>query len=501
MIESETLEWLLFQFDTGASTAENDPLLEVAKIETQQFHDLYWQDRIDIIKGIKGAGKTALYRLCYFLRKHLIDSKKLYCIFGVEASGDPVFRLYQKEFDDYTEIEFENFWNIYFITLVYSLVSSTKQLKEILQPDLAKIDSILSEIGLKVTKSGFTLKDSINAIQKIFRSVKVKVGVRTDVDPSTAQIKSVSPLVEIEPRQAEDISVRPLYVAGFRDVITSIVASHGITIWVMLDRLDEVFPHRSDVEKTGLRGLLKASYNFSHPNLRIKIFLRDDIIGYLASEGFTALTHVTDRCSSTMSWSQDELLYLVIKRISSIQAFERYFKIEKQLVDSQKDYREKLFYTIFPKKIGTTPTMDWIYSNCADSNNIVTPRDIIDFFKFAKAEQLKQFKLNPKDQEHLILPDTFKKALEELSKHKKDTFLFAEFPHFKDIFLKFEGNCSEYDQASLAALLGKDHLKVIDDLKSIGFLKYIPKSGTFRIPVIWRKGLNIRRKKMIAMKA
>jgi hypothetical protein len=114
------------------------------------------------------------------------------------------------------------------------LVSSTKQLKEILQPDLAKIDSILSEIGLKVTKSGFTLKDSINAIQKIFRSVKVKVGVQTDVDPSTAQIKSVFPLVEIEPRQAEDISVRPLYVAGFRDVITSIVASHGITIWVML---------------------------------------------------------------------------------------------------------------------------------------------------------------------------------------------------------------------------------------------------------------------------
>jgi hypothetical protein len=75
MIESETLEYLLFQFDTGASTAENDPLLEVAKIETQQFHDLYWQDRIDIIKGIKGAGKTALYRLCYFLRKHLIDKK------------------------------------------------------------------------------------------------------------------------------------------------------------------------------------------------------------------------------------------------------------------------------------------------------------------------------------------------------------------------------------------------------------------------------------------
>lgn len=500
MIESKQLEALLFSFNIGTSTAENDPLLEVAKIETQQFHDLYYQDRIDIVKGIKGAGKTALYRLLYLLNKFLIKEKNLYCVFGVEASGDPVFRLYQKEFEDYSEIEFENFWNIYFIALVYNLVYTTKELKEKLQQDLPKIDKILSDVGLKFTKSGFSLKDSINAIQKILRSIKIKVAVKTDLDPATALIKSVSPLIELEPRQIEEISVRPIYVAGFRDLLTEIISKHGIKIWVMLDRLDEVFPHRSEVEKTGLRGLLKASYNFSHPNLRIKIFLRDDIIGYLAAEGFTALTHITDRCSSTMSWSKDDLLYLIMKRILSLDPFMEYYGIDKDLIDNQKEYREKLFYTIFPKKIGKTSTMDWIYANCADSNNIVTPRDIIDFFNSAKAEQLKQYKLNPKDQEHLIQPEIFKKALEELSRHKKDTFLFAEFPHLKEQFLKFEGNQSEYDQASLVDLIGTNQLKVIDDLKSIGFLRYIPKSSTYKVPVIWRKGLNIRRAKKLALK-
>jgi len=498
MIDAERLEFLLYEFNTGASTAENDPLLEVAKIETQQYYDLYYQDRIDIIKGIKGAGKTALYRLFFFLNNYLITKKKLYCIFGVEATGDPVFRLYQKEFEDYSDIEFENFWNTYFFALVYNLIYSTGDLKETLRQDLPAIDKILSDVGLKFTKDGFTLKDSISAIQKIFRSIKIKVGIKADLDPTTALIKSVYPLIEVEPKYLEGITKRPLYVAGFRDLITAIIAKHKITIWVMLDRLDEVFPHRSEVEKKGLRGLLKAAYNFSHPNLRIKIFLRDDIIGYLAAEGFTALTHVTDRCSSTMSWSKDELLYLVMKRLSSIDAFKRYYEIDRGLIDSQEEYRKKLFYTIFPKKIGRTPTMEWIYSNCADSNDIVTPRDIIDFFNFAKAEQLKQFKLNPKGQEYLILPDTFKKALKELSRHKKDTFLFAEFPHLKEIFLKFEGNCSEYDQASLAEVLGDNYIKIIDDLKSIGFLKYVPKSATLRIPVIWRKGLNIRRKKKLA---
>ena len=501
MIQSEILDYLLLQFDLGASTAEKDPLLEKAKIETQQFHDLYWQDRIDIVRGIKGAGKTALYRLFSLLQDFLIQDKNLYCVFGVEATGDPIFRLYRKEFEDYNEIEFENFWNIYFIALVYNLIYATNHLKDILRQDLPTIDKILSDIGLKFSKNSFTTKDTINAIQRLIRSFKIRVGIKADLDPSSAMIKSIYPLVEVEPMHLAEIATRPLYVAGFRDLLTSIIVKHGIAIWVMLDRLDEVFPHRSEVEKKGLRSLLRAAYNFSKPNLRIKIFLRDDIIEYLAAEGFTALTHVIDRCSSTMSWSKDELLYLVMKRVSSNDAFKQHYNINEQGIDNQKEYREKLFYTIFPKKIGRTPTMDWIYTNCADSNNIVTPRDIIDFFNFAKAEQLKQFKLNPKDQEYLIVPDTFKKALEELSKRKKDTFLFAEFPHLKEIFLKFESNCSEYDQASLTEILGENYAKTVDDLKSIGFLKYVPKSATLRIPVIWRKGLNIRRKKKLVPKA
>jgi hypothetical protein len=500
MITSDMLQYLLFQFDLGASTAENDPLLEKAKIETQQFHDLFWHDRIDIVKGIKGAGKTALYRLFFFLQSYLIEKKNLYCVFGVEATGDPIFRLYKKEFEDYSEIEFENFWNIYFIALVYYLINTTPELKQKLQHDLAKIDEILSDIGLKFTKNQFTLTESISSIQKLFRSSKFTVGIKAEIDQRSGLMKSIGPVLEIDPRQAEEVSKRPLYVAGFREELTKIISSHAIKIWLMLDRLDEVFPHRSEIEKKGLRGLLKASYNLSNPNLRVKIFLRDDIIEYLASEGFTALTHVIDRCSSTMSWSKDELLHLITKRISSLEAFKNYYEIDIKLIDTDKAYREALFYNIFPKKIGKTATMDWIFSNCADSNNIVTPRDMIDLFKFAKAEQLKQYRLNPREQENLIQRETFKKALDELSRHKKDTFLFAEFPHLKAQFLKFEGNCSEYDQASIGEYLGSDYPKILDDLKSIGFIRYIPKSGTYKIPVIWRKGLNIRRAKKLAKK-
>ncbi len=495
MIDTENLNWLLSQFDLGTSTAENDPLLETAKIETQEFHDLYLYDRIDIIKGIKGSGKTAIYRLFSLLQEFLIEKNNLFCVFGVEPTGDPVFRLYRKEFEAFNEIEFENFWSVYFVALVYNLIYTTPKLKAFLNNDLQKIDALLSDIGLKITKEGFSLKDSISSIQKIFSNKKIKLSLQTNIDPATAQITSVSPTIEIDPKGAEEISNRPIYLAHFRDQLAGILNNNKVKIWVMLDRLDEVFPHRSDVEKIGLRGLLKASYNFSHPNLRTKIFLRDDIMEYLAADGFTALTHVTDRCSSTMSWSKEELLYLITKRISALPLFTKHFEINKNLIDSDKTYREGIFYKIFPKRIGKTLTMDWIFTKCADANNIVTPRDMIDLFKFAKSEQFKQYKLNPKSQEYLILPDTFKKAVEELSKHKKEKFLFAEFPHLKDYFFKFEGGYSEYDKENIAKVLGTDHLKIIDVLKSIGFIKYIPKSAVYKIPTIWRKGLNIRRGK------
>lgn len=494
MIAKEHVETLLNLFDIGASTAENDPLLEAAKIETQEYYDLYHKDRIDIVKGIKGSGKTALYRLFYFLREYSADTKSLYCIFGIEASGDPVFRLFYEDFRNYGAIEFENFWNVYFILLINDLFNEDDKLDKILGKDKAELKKIISEIGINIGSTGYTLKDSISAIQKIFLSANIKMGMKAEINQNQSA-GSLTPLLEIDPKILEDIKKKPIYIAEFRDRVKKILEKHGIKIWIMLDRLDEVFPHRSDIEKNGLKGLLKSSYNFSCPELRVKIFLRDDILEFISDEGFTALTHIADRCSSTMTWSKEELMLLVVKRLSAMDAIGSYYSIDKNQLDSL-EYRQTLFNSVFPKKIGTTDTMDWIYTNLGDGNGIVTPRDIIDFFKYAKTEQLKAFKLNPTQQDKLITEKYFRSALGELSKHKKTTFLLAEFPHLKNHFLQFESGGSEYTISALKDIFLEDYTKIVEDLKSIGFLKYVPKSGTYKIPIIWRKGLNIKRKKV-----
>ena len=494
MFQKDIILWQLDQFDLGTSTAENDPLLEIAKIETQEFHDLYFHDRIDIVRGIKGSGKTALYRLLYLLRNNMVEKKSLYCVFGIEAQGDPIFRQFQPEFDSYGEIEFENFWGIYLIVLVYKLIFTTQSFRKHLnEDDINEIDSTLAKMGIKISKDDFTLKDVTCSIFEYIRKCKIQLGLETKVHPGTAYITAFKPTLELDPTNIGEITKKPIYLADFKNTIVSMLEKYGLKIWVMLDRLDEVFLHRSATEYNGLRGLLKAAYNFSNPCLRVKIFLREDIIDYLASKGFTALTHVIDRCSNPMSWSKDDILYLIVKRISANRHLKDYYKLDDEKIDHDKTYREEVFYIFFPRTIGKKPTLDWLYSNCADGNNIVTPRDIIDFFKFAKAEQFKKFKLNPQDQEVLITEDIFEIALDKLSDHKKTTYLFAEFNHLKTHILKFDSGHAEYKGESLHKLFGDNWQKIVEELKAVGLLKYIPKSATYRIPVIWRKGLNIKR--------
>ena len=118
-MEPDEIEYLLNAFNIGTSTAENDLLLPEAQIRTQEFYDIYDQDRIDLVRGSKGAGKTALYKVLHSLRDYAFeeDQANKIMVFGVEIEGDPVFKGYTRRFDEFNEQDFEKFWYCYFIYL------------------------------------------------------------------------------------------------------------------------------------------------------------------------------------------------------------------------------------------------------------------------------------------------------------------------------------------------------------------------------------------------
>lgn len=110
---------LLQVLDLGSSIAEQDNLLETARVETSAFSDLL-QDRVDLIPGTKGSGKSALFRIFVdFLPKRLLAQRKVVIAHGVQKHGDNVFQAFKEQFEELSEDDFVSFWCIYLTSLAH----------------------------------------------------------------------------------------------------------------------------------------------------------------------------------------------------------------------------------------------------------------------------------------------------------------------------------------------------------------------------------------------
>ncbi len=77
---------LLNSIDLGSPVAEHDTMLYEARIETTAFQDLF-RDRVDLISGTKGSGKTALYRLISEFSQSFMLKSRIVILTGVERRG------------------------------------------------------------------------------------------------------------------------------------------------------------------------------------------------------------------------------------------------------------------------------------------------------------------------------------------------------------------------------------------------------------------------------
>lgn len=203
----------------------------------------------------------------------------------------------------------------------------------------------------------------------------------------------------------------PTYVTDIRERLEDILECADLHLWLMVDRLDEVFPRRSETETRALRALLRTSRAFRSDRIRLKIFLRDDIFEQITNvaEGFTALTHVTARQADSLRWSDDQILTLIINRLFASQQLAQYLDVDATRLKASKEYRTKMFYTVFPhflrKGNRQSNTLRWIYSHAMDGKDVVTPRDVIDLLERAKQKQLDEFEADSEGEcEYIIGP-------------------------------------------------------------------------------------------------
>jgi len=289
----------------------------------------------------------------------------------------------------------------------------------------------------------------------------------------------------------------PAYIDNIALQLEKLLGKCDLNLWLMVDRLDELFARRSETETRALRGLLHTLRLFRSERIRVKVFLRDDILDQIvAGKGFTALTHVTARRSNILRWSEDQILTMIVRRIFAHPEFSNRFQIDAGLLRTSTEYQRQQFYKIFAATIYRPPnqsaTLRWIYNHTKDGNGVVTPRDVIALLTRAIQWQRDAFRQNqPGTTAQLITAPAILYGLEQLSKDKRANYLEAEFPHKWDMIQKLIGGGTEYTEQAISKLFGKKNQTAAEDLISIGVLERGTKKGktTFRVPFLYRRGL------------
>lgn len=496
---------MLSHLDLGSSVAESDTVLEAARIETSAFTDLL-ADRVDLIPGTKGSGKSALFRMFVdFLPELLLSHKKVVVAHGVQAPGDPVFHAFAEKFSELTEEEFVSFWCIYLVSLAHEHFIKGDRYAEALRGAASEVERFrraCANAKIPEIEAKKSLKDILDWSLHVLDSWRPKfkfsppgdVG-EFELDLFGAKEDGIPPLTDNDPEAR-----LPEYVNEIKTRLEEVLTKTGLSLWLMVDRLDEIFPRRSALERVALRGILRASRFFSSSAIRVKIFLRDDMLEQIVSggEGFTALTHVTARQADTLRWDDDQILAMVVKRFFANPTVANYLEVDGAQLEASATYRKQAFAKLFPPTVfkgkKQSPTIRWICNRCADGRGVVTPRDVLDLLIRAKQRQQNIYAAEPDGtSEYIIGAAAIRYGFEQLSKRKRETYIEAEFPHFWKDIRKFESGKTVYDAAALQALLGRDWRNITDNLIAIGFFAPGKMSGeeVFTIPFLYRHGMNL----------
>lgn len=495
----------LLMLDLGNSVAESDTLLEIARVETSAFTDLLI-DRVDLIPGTKGSGKSALFRIFVdFLPDRLLRDRKVVVAHGIQSPGDPVFQAFSNQFDKLDEQEFVSFWCVYLVSLAHEQFIKGERYVDLLRGVSDEIDAFrraCQSARIPEIKAKKSLREILEWALYVLASWRPKLTYKSPDGSGDMELDLFGrPLDRSAKAKDNDQSNSlPKYVNDIKESLEKILEKAQLSLWLMIDRLDEIFPRRSELEKKALRGLLRAMRFFSSKAIRVKIFLRDDIFDQVvrSENGFTALTHITDRQADTLGWTEDQILSMVVKRIFANKGMADHLDVNTERLDASAQYRSDSFYKVFPptvhKGAKQSSTLRWIYNRCSDGRGVVTPRDVLDLLIRAKQRQHDECAANAEGISTCIIGSSaLQYGLEQLSKRKRQTYLQAEFPHLWKHIEKFMGGKTEYDENSIHRTLGKEWKVIVDDLVSIGlFSKTMRRTGfVYWVPFLYRHGLEL----------
>jgi hypothetical protein len=471
----EALEALSF----GSVDSESEADLDRKFLRTADF-DSFLRPEIILIKGAKGSGKSALFELftnfesaARTLAGHRLDDILIIRGTGFkdskELTTDDMSRLQNQNGFDY-----ERAWKL-FIGLTIALQLDEKGIRS----------SLIRSVG---KSHDYRI---LPILQRLWSMTLGGI-------PSLSKIAFPGGAIEFG-GQAQRIHVSDLI-----SDIDATLEKTGSSVWILFDKIDEIFPSDPAARKQALEGLFLCCLAMRSPKSRIhfKILLRTDLWNIL---NFTNKSHFVGK-DILLSWSQTQLMSLMVKR-ASVNATVRYFLDgrvpELRTRDSQElppDVQQKLFYTLFARKVypGTreADVLGWIVERITDGLGSVYPREFITLGNIAGQNQRLA---ETTSEDGLIGGPSIRNAFTEVSDIRVATYL-TEFPGLAAHFRRFNGQqTSLFSRQELIRLMdGLDPQgdEMIRRLYDVGILTPIPRgpgadASRFEIPRLYRTGLGL----------
>ena len=494
-MENMNKNQILNNLNFGERVAEDESnKLKEYFVSTSTWSNVY-NGKIDVIYGPKGSGKSAIYSILERERDSLFDNNTL--ITSAEnPRGNTVFSGLTID-PPTSERDFVRLWKLYFLIITNSILEEW----DISDDNIGKIREKLENSGL-ITPSGklrAILKSCMDYVKNFGRVESLQPGV--DLNEATGLPSGISLKVSfrepnIQEQKAGIISVDSLY-----EILNDSLTENNIELWILIDRLDVAFSENIELETNALKALFIV-YNDLKPfeEIKLKIFLRDDIWKRITKEGFREASHITK--TVTIKWNKETLLNLIIYRLLGNKFFVDEYKIDKEEILNDYSKQEDLFYTIFPDQIDPgskkPKTLDWMISRIKDGLGVVAPREMIHLLNASVTEQINLIEIGDDnlDKDGLFSPGAIKKALNIVSKTRLEQTIYAEFPSLQEKIQMLKGEKAEHTIETLSNIWGMNLTKAAElayELVAIGFFeeKGSKQNPRFWVPFMYRIELDI----------
>ena len=463
-------------------------------VETEQWRKLL-AGEVDIVFGSKGAGKSALYSLLIAKKEDFRLGRRTIFLAAENPRGTPAFRDLT-DAPALTEEHFRGLWKIYFLSISANYLRHHLEHIKAQNQNAQLVIDFLTSNGL-LAPNATLLTRLMAALGYIKKYVPTFEGGVTDPTSGLTYTGKIT-LAEPTPEQ------RGLGCQSLDELLILLNSAYkqvNITAWLVLDRLDVAFSDSQELEGNAIRSLFRTYLDMiSLSQIKIKIFLRDDIWRKVVSTGFREASHVTR--TLTLSWSQQSLLNLIVRRLVANAIICSQYNLQQDEILSNAALQSEFFYRVFPLQIdegsNKPKTLEWMLSRTADGSKRTAPRELIHLLLAARDEQLRLFELgNPEpNNEQLFDKTAIRSALPNVSRARYEQTLCAENPTLRPYLQLLEREKTQQSRETLAKLWKCTPDKageIGEKLIEIGFFERRGSKETpsYWVPFLYRDALNM----------